>query len=113
MVRFALPVAGAVALLAAASAPAQDAPAKPGVDAPELAALGQHPVGVSDVEFVQPGQANPLQGHDQPVIADRRLPLKIWSPAAAPTSPWFGKASPAMNRAMVKPIPPSAPAPQS
>jgi dienelactone hydrolase len=91
MVRFALPmaIAGAAALLAAAGAPAQDtpaqdAPAKPGVDAPELAALGPHPVGVSDVEFVQPGQANPLQGKDQPAIVDRHLALKIWYPAAAP-----------------------------
>jgi predicted dienelactone hydrolase len=86
MVRFALSVAmaGAMALLAAASAPAQDAPARPGVDAPELAALGPHPVGVADVEFVQPGQADPLQGRDQPAIVDRRLALKIWYPAAAP-----------------------------
>lgn len=91
MVRFALPVAAAsvVALLAAAGAPArvapvQDAPARPGVDAPELAALGSYPVGVADVEFVQPGQADPLQGQDRPAIVDRRLALKIWYPAATP-----------------------------
>ncbi|HEX7851862.1 MAG TPA: dienelactone hydrolase, partial [Sphingomonas sp.] len=85
MVRFALPVAvGAVALLAAAGAPAQVAPAKPGVDAPELAALGPHPVGVADVEFIQPRQADPLQGQEQPAIVDRRLALKVWYPAAAP-----------------------------
>ena len=82
MVRFALPVAGAVALLAATGAPAQDAPARPGVDAPELAALGPHPVGVADVEFVQPGQADPLQGRERPAIVDRRLALKVWYPAA-------------------------------
>lgn len=84
MLRFALPAAlcGAASLLMAASAPAQDAPAKPGVDAPELAALGNYPVGVADVEFVQPGQADPLNGQDAPLVGDRRLPLKIWYPAA-------------------------------
>ena len=90
MVRFALPIviAGA-AVLVAAAAPAQqtpvpDAPAKPGVDAPELAALGPQPVGVADVELVQPGQADPLQGQEQPAVVDRHLALKIWYPAAAP-----------------------------
>jgi pimeloyl-ACP methyl ester carboxylesterase len=67
----------------AAGASAQDAPAKPGVDAPELAALGKYPVGVADVVFVQPDQANPLKGQDAPLVGDRRLPLKIWYPAAA------------------------------
>ena len=86
MVRFALPIAmaGVAALLVAADAPGQDVPARPGVDAPELAALGPHPVGVADAEFVQPGQADPLQGRDRPAIVDRRLALKIWYPAAAP-----------------------------
>jgi predicted dienelactone hydrolase len=86
MVRFALPVAvaSAVAILAAAGAPAQNAPARPGVDAPELAALGPNPVGVADVEFVQPGQADPLQGQDRPAVVDRHLTLKVWYPAAAP-----------------------------
>lgn len=84
MVRFALPAAmiGAAALLLAAGAPAQDAPAKPGVDAPELAALGRYPVGVADMEFVQPGQADPLKGADAPLVGDRHLPLKLWYPAA-------------------------------
>lgn len=91
MVRFALPmaIAGAAALFIAAAAPAQrtpvpDAPAKPGVDTPELAALGPHAVGVADVELVQPGQADPLQGQEQPAIVDRHLALKIWYPAVAP-----------------------------
>jgi predicted dienelactone hydrolase len=86
MFRFALPVAmaGAAALLSAASAPAPDAPAKPGVDAPELAALGAYPVGVATSEVVQPGQADPLQGQDRPALVDRHLPLRIWYPAAAP-----------------------------
>lgn len=85
MFRLVLPVAmaGTVTLLAAAVAPAADAPAKPGVDAPELAALGPNPVGVADVAFVQPAQADPLQGEDKPAIVDRRLSLKIWYPAGA------------------------------
>ncbi len=85
MFRFALPLAmaGAAAMLSAAGPPAQDAPAKPGVDAPELAALGSYPVGVARVEFVQPGQLDPLQGTDRPATVDRHLPLSIWYPAAA------------------------------
>jgi predicted dienelactone hydrolase len=85
MFRLILPVAiaGAVAMLPATGLPAQNAPAVPGVDAPELAALGPHPVGVTDVEFVQAGQEDPLQGKDRPALADRHLPLKIWYPAAA------------------------------
>jgi predicted dienelactone hydrolase len=81
-------MASAAALIAAAApaqrTPAPSAPAKPGVDAPELAALGPHPVGVADVDLVQPGQADPLQGKEQPAIVDRHLELKVWYPAAAP-----------------------------
>ena len=85
MFRFIVPVAIAgAAMLLTAGAPAQEAPARPGVDAPELAALGAHPVGVTDVEFVQPGQEDPLQGKDRPSVSDRHLLLKIWYPAAAP-----------------------------
>ena len=104
MVRFALPIviAGA-AVLVAAAAPAQqtpvpDAPAKPGVDAPELAALGPHAVGIADVELVQPAQADPLQGREQPAIVDRYLALKIWYPAAAPgTATTYRSALPGEN----------------
>lgn len=85
MFRFIVSVAiTGTAMLLTAGAPAQEAPAKPGVDAPELAALGSHPVGVTDVEFVQPGQEDPLRGEDRPALSDRHLPLKIWYPAAAP-----------------------------
>ena len=86
MFRFTVPVAiaGAAALLLAAAAPAQEAPARPGVDAPELSALGPHPVGVTDDEVVQPAQEDPLLGKDRPAVSDRLLPLKIGYPAAAP-----------------------------
>ena len=84
MLRFALlSVAAASATLTAATAAVPTAPARPGVDAPELAALGQYPVGVADLELVQPNQPDPLKGADKPAIADRHLPLKIWYPAAA------------------------------
>lgn len=73
-------VLSGVALALPASA--QQAPAIPGVDAPELAKLGTHPVGVADVEFVQPGQADPLSEGATPAIVDRHLPIKIWYPAA-------------------------------
>jgi len=74
-------VAAAAALIGAA--PGAAPPARPGVDAPELARLGAYPVGVADLELVQPGQPNPLKGTDQPLVEDRHLPLKIWYPAAS------------------------------
>ncbi|MDB5676748.1 MAG: dienelactone hydrolase [Sphingomonas bacterium] len=77
-------LASAAALLVGASGGAADAPARPGVDAPELAALGRYPVGVADASFVQPAQADPLQGSERPALVDRHLSLKIWYPAAAP-----------------------------
>jgi predicted dienelactone hydrolase len=79
----ALLIAGASAQTAMSGDPAATAPARPGVDAPELAALGPYPVGVSDVEFVQPGQLDPLQGTDRPATVERHLPIKIWYPAVS------------------------------
>ncbi|KTF67676.1 alpha/beta hydrolase family protein [Sphingomonas sp. HT-1] len=78
---------GAAALAALLVGPgpigAQQAPATPPVDAPELAALGAYPVGVADLEFVQPGQADALQGANEPAIVDRHILLKLWYPATA------------------------------
>lgn len=76
----------AMAVVGAAGASAQgtgDPPARPGVDAPELARLGGYPVGVTTDRWVQPGQADPLHGKDAPEVADRVLPVTIWYPAAA------------------------------
>jgi predicted dienelactone hydrolase len=73
---------GAAAVTLIAAVPAEEPAARPGVDAPELAALGSYPVGVADTELVQPGQADPVKGADRPVVADRHLPLKIWYPSA-------------------------------
>ncbi|MBN8816189.1 MAG: dienelactone hydrolase [Sphingomonas sp.] len=74
----------AAALMTAAVNAQQTPPARPGVDAPQLAALGPNPVGVVDMEMIQPDQADPLKGEERPAVGDRRLPLKVWYPAAAP-----------------------------
>lgn len=80
-------LAGAAFALCAPAALATDGPpARPPIDAPELAALGRYPIGVADVELVQRGQVDPLQGADRPAIADRHIPLKVWYPAARPGS---------------------------
>lgn len=73
----------AAAIFAFGDTRAQQAPAQPSVDAPELAALGSHGVGVATLEFVQAAQADALQGIDKPVIADRHIPVTLWYPAAA------------------------------
>ena len=68
-----------------AGAFAQEAPkpaARPGIDSPELSKLGTYPVGVADVEFVQPGQADLRVDAPNASRIDRRVPLKIWYPAA-------------------------------
>lgn len=87
-VSFGFGLAAVVALTAVATAQRPgagqgDVPARPPVDAPELARLGRYPVGIQRSRFVQPGQADPLQGKDRPAIASRELPLLIWYPAAS------------------------------
>jgi predicted dienelactone hydrolase len=73
---------GVAALLAcAALAFAQQPAARPGVDAPELAALGPYGAGVVTLHLVQPGQLDPLQGASAPVRADRQLTVLVWYPA--------------------------------
>jgi predicted dienelactone hydrolase len=72
----------ATALLAcAAPALAQQPAARPGVDAPELAALGPYGAGVVTLHLVQPGQLDPLQGANAPARADRQLTVLVWYPA--------------------------------
>lgn len=75
-------VAGALAVLniGAPARAVQDASARPPVDAPELARLGDWAIGVAADELVQPGQADPTKAG---ALADRRLALTIWYPAAA------------------------------
>src|ERR1700758_5315461 len=84
LLSLAAPICGAsfVSMSAgAASAFAQEAPARPGIDAPELAALGPHGAGVTTLQLVQPGQLDPLQGVEASARADRRLAVRIWYPA--------------------------------
>lgn len=83
MKRWIRTVAAAGLAMASMGAAAADAPARPGVDAPELAALGSYPIGVTDMTLVQPGQLYPLPDGSDPVAADRRLTVKIWYPAGA------------------------------
>lgn len=58
------------------------APARPGIDAPELARLGAAPIGVSEARFVQAAQIDPLDPADPPRRTARALRLLIWYPAA-------------------------------
>jgi predicted dienelactone hydrolase len=66
---------------------ADEAPARPGIDAPELAALGPYAVGVTSLELVQPGQLNPLEGESAAAPFDRALSVRVWYPAVGGGSP--------------------------
>lgn len=52
-------------------------------DAPDLARLGPHPVGVRTLEVVNPSQPDVLAGG----VKDRRLVVELWYPAASGTLP--------------------------
>jgi predicted dienelactone hydrolase len=82
-------VAGALAGLWAATAGAAtpeavDAPSRPGVDAPELAALGSHAVGVRTLVLVDRDQLD-LSAIDPQTgavpVRDRSLTVELWYPA--------------------------------
>lgn len=51
-------------------------------DAPELAAIGPHAVGVRTLDLVNPGQPDVLAGG---ALVDRRLVVELWYPAVAGT----------------------------
>jgi predicted dienelactone hydrolase len=62
----------------------QTVPSRHGIDAPQLAPLGPHQVGVRTLTLVQPKQAditdiNPKTG--KPTLKDRTLVVDIWYPA--------------------------------
>ena len=84
MLRFGLVLAlGLFATVAVAETP----PSRPGIDAPELAWLGAHGVGVRSITLVQPGQADILAydaAKGAAPLKDRSLPVDIWYPATAP-----------------------------
>ena len=61
-------------------------PSRPGVDAPELAALGAQPVGVRTLSLRQPGQAKVLgwtPGKGPVPRETRELVVDLWYPAAS------------------------------
>jgi predicted dienelactone hydrolase len=66
---------------------ADEPPARPGVDAPELAALGPYAAGVTSLELVQPDQLNPLEGESAAAPFDRALSVRMWYPAVGAGSP--------------------------
>ena len=52
-------------------------------DAPELARLGHHPVGVKTLELVNPAQVDVLAAlAGNPAVSDRKLVVELWYPAA-------------------------------
>ncbi len=76
-------------LAIATCAVAHDAPSRPGIDAPELAHLGQYRVGVRTVSVVQRAQVDVLAF--DPVTGsapkrDRRLQAELWYPAKVPAA---------------------------
>lgn len=77
-------VAFGLGLAFAGSALADGAPSRPGVDAPELARLGDFAVGVRTIELVHAAQADVLAFDAATGTApsrDRRLAVDVWYPA--------------------------------
>jgi predicted dienelactone hydrolase len=73
-----------LALLLCARLAAMEPPSRPAIDAPELARLGEHAVGVRTVALVQPEQADAGSLRAWvgfPKITDRALTVDIWYPA--------------------------------
>ncbi|MEL6683394.1 MAG: alpha/beta fold hydrolase [Pseudomonadota bacterium] len=58
-------------------------------DAPELAAFGDHKIGVTTVTFTNPGQIDVVNTGetDEPPLYDRQLTVEIWYPAVDDTVP--------------------------
>lgn len=100
----------AVAFILAAPAAAKDSvppPSKPGIDAPELAALGRYSVGYKSVTFVHRDQPNLLAtdvaGGTVPLY-DRKLSVDLWYPAKGRSS-----AKPVVYRGTLYGEPPQSP----
>ena len=73
----------------ATCAVAHDAPSQPGVDAPELAHLGQFRVGVRTISLVQGAQVDVLAFDAAKGVApkrDRALQVDLWYPAEVPAA---------------------------
>ena len=76
----------ALSFTAVAIATATEAPSRTGIDAPELAALGKHTVGVRSITLIDRDQLD-LSAIDPktgvPARRDRNLKVEIWYPAKA------------------------------
>lgn len=81
---------------------AQAQPSRPGATAPQLAALGEHAVGVRSLGLVNPGQPD-IAAYDTATgkapLVDRRLEVMIWYPAsgAAGARTGYDSALPALK----------------
>jgi predicted dienelactone hydrolase len=76
----------ALGLAATTIAAADEAPSRTGIDAPELAALGQYAVGVRSITLVERDQLDLSTIDPQtgiPAMRDRSLRVEIWYPAKA------------------------------
>ncbi len=74
----------ALFLAMAAGAAAQDAPSRPGIDAPELARLGHFDVGVRTLALVDSAQVDVLRFDPATGVAprrDRAMTVDLWYPA--------------------------------
>ena len=81
MLRFWL---SAIAAVSVATCVAAQPLSRPGVDAPELARLGSHAVGLRSIILVDSAQPNVVARDattGAPPVADRTLPVDIWYPA--------------------------------
>jgi predicted dienelactone hydrolase len=82
-----------LAMMVACTGPARSAqpPSRYGVDAPELARLGEHAVGIKTLHLVQHGQADVLASDaakGSAPLVDRVLAVELWYPARpAPHAP--------------------------
>ena len=98
----------ALSLAAATIAAADEAPSRTGVDAPELAALGQYAVGVRSVTLVHRDQVDLSTIDPQtgiPAMRDRSLKVEIWYPAKA-----VAGAAPVIYEDAMESEPPAPPA---
>jgi len=90
--RYGIAILLALGLAIATPAPAGNAPSRPSIDAPELARLGEHAVGVATIELVDAARG------------ERRLPVDLWYPAVAAAG-----ASPEIYSGSLTAEPPASP----
>ncbi len=79
----------AIAIVAATAAHAENRIDIVRPDAPELAAFGDHKIGVTTMTFTNPNQIDVVNANDsdEPPLYDRTLTVELWYPADADTTP--------------------------